>query len=149
MRTATFQFSESGGSLNGRSSSLNCLSCRNPYQTLHSLNCRPPFSLKIGDLKMTSTSTERQKRNQNLAPVLVIISGTSLAFSGFYQCCAPRASAPVVVKKSVSQKRSFFHSKVLRRIPFPKIGSNKKRRHKGDFHISMSRLETPLASYRI
>ena len=30
---------------------------------------------KIGDLKITSASTERQKRSQNLAPVLVIISG--------------------------------------------------------------------------
>ena len=26
-----------------RTSSLNCLSCRKPYQTLHSLNCLPPF----------------------------------------------------------------------------------------------------------
>ena len=31
--------------------------------------------------KTTSTSTERQKRSQNLAPVLVIISGNSLVFS--------------------------------------------------------------------
>ena len=30
---------------------------------------------------MTSTSTERQKQSQNLAPVLVIISGKSLVFS--------------------------------------------------------------------
>ena len=29
---------------------------------------------------MTSTSTERQKRSQNLAPVLLIISGNSLVF---------------------------------------------------------------------
>ena len=27
-------------------SSLNCLSCRNPYQTLHSLKCLPPFHWK-------------------------------------------------------------------------------------------------------
>ena len=59
----------------------------------------------VGDLKITSASTERQKRSQNLAPVLVIISGNSLVFSrkiitstGFYRCCAPGASAPVVVK---------------------------------------------------
>ena len=45
------------------------------------------------------------KRSQNSAPVLVIISGNSLVFSrkiitstGFYRCCAPGASAPVVVK---------------------------------------------------
>ena len=56
-------------------------------------------------LKITSTSTERQKGSQHLAPVLVIISGNSLVFSrkiitstGFYRCCAPGASAPVVVK---------------------------------------------------
>ena len=59
----------------------------------------------LGDLKITSTSTERQKRSQNLAPVLVISSVNSLAFSGkiitstgFYRCCAPGASAPVVIK---------------------------------------------------
>ena len=53
-------------------------------------------SAGFGDLKITSTSTERQKRSQNLAPVLVIISGHSLVFSrkiitslGFYRCCAP------------------------------------------------------------
>ena len=61
--------------------------------------------LRFGDLTIASTGTERQKRSQNLAPVLVIISGNSLVFSGkittstgFYRCCAPAASAPVVVK---------------------------------------------------
>ena len=56
--------------------------------------------------KIASTSTERQKRSQNLAPVLVIISVNSLVFpwkvitsTGFYRCCAPGASAPVVLKK--------------------------------------------------
>ena len=38
---------------------------------------------------MTSTSTEKQKRSQNLLPVLVIISGNSLVFS--------RKLLPVVV----------------------------------------------------
>ena len=58
----------------------------------------------LGDLKITSTSTERQKRSQNLAPVLVIFSAKSLVFSrkiitstDFYRYCAPDASAPVVV----------------------------------------------------
>ena len=50
-----------------RTSSLNCLSCRNPYQTPDSLNCLPPFHWKP----------------------------------------------------------HFFHWKVLHRIPFPKIGSEK------------------------
>ena len=57
----------------------------------------------IGGLKITSNSTERQKRSQNLAPVLVIISGNSLVFfsrkpitsTGFYRCCALSASAVV------------------------------------------------------
>ena len=35
----------------------------------------------LGDQKITSTSAERQKRSQNLAPVLVTISGNSLVFS--------------------------------------------------------------------
>ena len=35
-------------------------------------------SLKIRDLKITSASTEGQKRSQNVAPVLVIISGKTL-----------------------------------------------------------------------
>ena len=59
----------------------------------------------LGDIKITSTSTERQKRSQNLAPVLIMIYGNSLVFSrkiitstGLYRCCAPGASAPVVVK---------------------------------------------------
>ena len=53
---------------------------------------------------MTSTSTEGQKLHENVAPVLVIISGKSLVLSrkvitstGFYRYCAPDASAPVVV----------------------------------------------------
>ena len=61
--------------------------------------------IEVGDLKMTSTSIERQKRSQNLALVPVIISGNSLVFSrkiitstGFHRCCAPGTSAPVVVK---------------------------------------------------
>ena len=56
-------------------------------------------------LKITSTSTERQKRSQNLAPVLVIVSGNFqvssrkiITSTGYYRCCAPGASAPVVVK---------------------------------------------------
>ena len=70
------------------------------------------MSLEILDMlgllrrpKITSTSTERQKRSQILAPALVIISENSLVYSkksstgaGFYRCCAPGASAPVVVK---------------------------------------------------
>ena len=35
----------------------------------------------VGDLQITSTSIERQQLSQNLAPVLVIISGDSLVLS--------------------------------------------------------------------
>ena len=69
----------------------------------------------FGDLQITSASTERQKRSQNLAPVLEIIPGNSLVFSrkiitstGFYRCCAPGASAPVVVKNRSPMGCFFF-----------------------------------------
>ena len=65
-------------------------------------------------LKITGTSTERQKHSQTLAPVLVIISGNSRAFPrkiitsiGFYRCCALAASAPVVVK---NRSPTFIHT---------------------------------------
>ena len=67
--------------------------------------------LATGDrrLKNYQYSTERQKRNQYLAPVLAIISGNSLVFSrknftstGFYRRCAPDASARVLVTKNQS-----------------------------------------------
>ena len=55
-------------------------------------------------LKNYQYSTEGQNFHENLAPVLVVISGNSLAFyrkiissTGFYRYCAPDASAPVVV----------------------------------------------------
>ena len=74
------------------------------------LPCMWGLGLQNDSPKITSTSTERQKRSQNSAPVLVIISGNSLLFfwkiitgTGFYRCCAAGASAPVLVKKSVSQ----------------------------------------------
>ena len=71
-----------------------------------SVRCLASFVLyPFGDVKITSTSTERQKRSQNVSPVLVIISWNSLvssrkiiASTAFYRCCAPGASAPVVVK---------------------------------------------------
>ena len=43
---------------------------------------------------MTSTSTERQKRSQNLAPVLVINSGNSLIF-------VRKISAPIKIKSAL------------------------------------------------
>ena len=66
----------------------------------------------LGDLKITSTSTERQKRGHNLAPVLVTISGRSLVFSrkdttstGFiHRRCAQRVSTSSG-KKSVSPRK--------------------------------------------
>ena len=92
------------------------------FTVVHFRDCRcsaerktPAFLMilhVLGDIKITSTSTKRQKHSQNLAPVLVIISGNSLVFSrkiitstGFYWCCTPGASAPVVVK---NQSPMFF-----------------------------------------
>ena len=49
----------------------------------------------LGDFKISSTSTERQKRSQNLAPVLVIISGNSLVLR-------PRCVSTSSGKKSAS-----------------------------------------------
>ena len=63
------------------------------------LRSAPRFQIArfyIRSLKNYQCSTEGQKLQQNLAPVLAIISGTSLVFSrkivtssGFYRCCAP------------------------------------------------------------
>ena len=59
-------------------------------------------------LKNYQDSTEGQKFRQNLAPVMVIISGNSLAFSRkllsvlviILRHCAPDAPAPVVKNQS-------------------------------------------------
>ena len=82
------------------------------------------ITLYIGDLKITSASIERQKRSQNLAPVLVIISGKSLVFSrklitstDFYRYCAPDASAPVLVINQSPRKGWFRKRVVLANVP--------------------------------
>ena len=75
-----------------------------PRTSQHKQN--QPSESFLGDWKLpVTTSAERQKRSLNLAPVLVIISGTSLAFSrkiitstGFYRFCAAGVAAPVLVK---------------------------------------------------
>ena len=74
---------------------------------------------KIGDLEITSTGTERQKRSQNLAPVLVITSGNFLVFSrksitstGFYRVLRPRRVSTSSGKKSVSQKSHGFNRRL-------------------------------------
>ena len=68
----------------------------------------------------------RSKRSQNLAPVLVIISGNSLAFSrkiitstGFYWCCAAGASAPVVVKNQSPSFCNFSDLSLCAGLPQP------------------------------
>ena len=80
--------------------------------------------------KFPSTSTERQKRSLNLAPVLVILYGNSLVFSrkiitslGFYRCRAAGASAPVVVKNQSSHCRKSFKKGSLKRGGFDAKGS--------------------------
>ena len=52
-----------------QTSSLNCLSCRNPYQTPHSLNCLPPFSLKSPFFtEKCFVASPSQKSAQSFAP---------------------------------------------------------------------------------
>ena len=75
------------------------------FKILQHISADCPGQHLLGNLKITSTSTERQKRSQNLAPVPEVIPGNSLVFSrkiitstGLYRCCAPGASAPVVVR---------------------------------------------------
>ena len=132
----------------------------------------PPLSTKglwglskwVGDLKITSTSAERQKRSQSLAPVLVIISGNSLVFSrkiitstNFYRYCAPAASAPVVVKNqspTIWGLKVLVHNRprlptivVILRRKFP-LERGPKRRQKCTIvddcaHIAESRLKPP------
>ena len=99
-------------------------------------NVTTPFLYEfIGAWKITSTSTEGQKLHQNLAPVLVIISGKSLVFSrknitstGFDRYCAPDASAPSSGNKWVSQFNFFqnvicndFNIFLLRAAPPPSL----------------------------
>ena len=47
-----------------QTSSLNCLSCRNPYQTPDSLNCLPPFSPKTPFFSLKSASSHPLPKNQ-------------------------------------------------------------------------------------
>ena len=49
-----------------RTSSLNCLSCRNPYQTPHSLNCLPPFHWKPLFLSLKIASSHPLPKNRLL-----------------------------------------------------------------------------------
>ena len=46
LQIAVFTFRSPAVHWIARTSSLNCLSCRNPYQTPRSLNCLPPFHWK-------------------------------------------------------------------------------------------------------
>ena len=47
-----------------RTFSLNCLSCRNPDQTPHSLNCLPPFHWKPFFFSLTSASSHPLPKNR-------------------------------------------------------------------------------------
>ena len=67
------------------------------------------FLENLGAWKITSTSTEGQKLHENLAPVLVTISGKSLEFSGkhyqywFLPVLRPRRVSTSSDNKWVSQ----------------------------------------------
>ena len=60
---------------------------------------------EIGDLKIPSTSTERQKHSQNLAPVLVIISGNSLVLCRKFITSTGFRVSTSSGKKSVSHEK--------------------------------------------
>ena len=72
----------------------------------------------LGAWKITSTGTEGQKLHENLAPVLVIISGKSLVFSrkiitstGFYRYCARRVSTSsgyTIMDKNITGRTFLF-----------------------------------------
>ena len=62
--------------------SLNCLSCRNPYQTPHSL-IPPPFSLKTPFFSLKSASSDPLPKNR-LLKLLEILEGTY--FLWLYSC---------------------------------------------------------------
>ena len=62
-----------------RTSSLNCLSCRNPYQTPHSLNFLPPFHWKPPFLSLKGASSHPLPKNR-LWPFSVDVSRFSLIF---------------------------------------------------------------------
>ena len=56
-----------------RTSSLNCLSCRNPYQTPHSLKCLPPFHWKpFSSLKSASSHSLPKNRLWLPSPPLLL-----------------------------------------------------------------------------
>ena len=66
MRTATFQFQSPAVHWMDRTSSLNCLSCRNPYQAPHSLNASPLFTEKTIFISMKSASSHPLPKNRLL-----------------------------------------------------------------------------------
>ena len=78
MRTATFQLSESGGSLNGLD--LFTLSYRNPYQTPHSLNCLPLFTEKPFFTRKSALSHPLPKKPVFLNRVQQTVPGKLLKY---------------------------------------------------------------------
>ena len=63
----------------------------------------------IGDSRITSASTERQKRSQDSAPVLVIISGNSLVFSRKIMTSTGFTGAAPPARQHSSGKKSVSH----------------------------------------
>ena len=76
MSTEEFQFSGSGSSLNGPSSSMNCLSCRSAYKNLHSLNAWARFKIRRFS-SLISASSHPLLQNQLLFETRHHASGPS------------------------------------------------------------------------
>ena len=137
-----------------RTSSLNCLSCRNPYQTPDSLNCLPPFHWKaLFSLKSASSHPHPKNRlwswrpSARYPPYRAIPFRDSIAEGGIAPIClvligyrASIAEIPLLrrgyrpstshaLQGGNNQKRGRGYRTQLamlrHRIPFLKIGSEK------------------------
>ena len=109
-----------------RTSSLNCLSCRNPCQTPDSLNCLPPFHWKPLLFSLKSASSHRLPKigsERTLGPrvcIFFLFLSLSLFFLSsclmiFVSCGNPK---PIHVRPGTSQN-GIFHRAVpsRRRLP--------------------------------
>ena len=112
MRTATFQSFRVR-----RTSSLNCLYCRSPYQTPHSLNFLPPFQLQTPFFtKKCFVASPSQK--------LVLMKDSQGKTPWVDQSCAECPGFPVLVFRSwvlLSCPTSRASSRSLSVCPWPSI----------------------------
>ena len=87
-----------------RTSSLNCLSCRNPYQTPHSLNCLPPFHCKpLFSLKsaLSHPLPKNRLRQKAYARLHFYFKRRELRVSGHKTCGPPQLAFDRVYAQEV------------------------------------------------